>query len=103
MSRRSSLFKKIVGRPLALLGCAVALCYSGLGSAQTLISQNMPVVASSSQAGLTPTAAVDGNTGTRWGSNFTDAEWIYVDLGKAHNINRVLLNWEAAFGRGYQV
>lgn len=97
------MLKKIIRRPLALLGCAAALCYSGFSAAQTLVSQNMPVVASSSQQGLTPAAAVDGNTGTRWGSNFTDAEWIYVDLGKAYKINRVLLNWEAAYGRGYQV
>lgn len=103
MSQKIFLFKKIIGRPIALLGCVGLLIFSALSEAQTPISQNMPVVASSSQAGLLPSAAVDGNTSTRWGSNFTDAEWIYVDLGRTYNINRVVLNWEAAYGRSYQV
>ena len=46
-----------------------------------LLSQGRPVVASSAQAPFVAANAVDGNTGTRWGSNFTNNEWIYVDLG----------------------
>jgi hypothetical protein len=47
--------------------------------------------------------AVDGNAGTRWSSAFSDPQWITVDLGAATAINRVVLRWEAAFGRIYQV
>ncbi|MEV7969520.1 discoidin domain-containing protein [Sphaerisporangium sp. NPDC088356] len=47
--------------------------------------------------------AVDGNAATRWGSAYTDPQWITVDLGASHSINRVRLNWEAAFARAYQV
>lgn len=51
-------------------------------SAQTLLSQGKPVVASSQEgAWLAPTMAVDGNAGTRWGSVFADPQWIMVDLG----------------------
>ncbi len=48
-------------------------------------------------------AAVDGNTGTRWSSAFSDPQWIYVDLGGSYSINQVRLNWEAAYARSYQI
>lgn len=54
-------------------------------------------------ASLPASAAVDGNTGTRWSSQFSDPQWIQVDLGQSYNINHVTLNWEAAFGRAYQI
>ena len=63
----------------------------------TLLSQGRPVTASSAEAGLEAIYAVDGNAGTRWGSAFTDREWIYVDLGASTTINRVVLTWEAAY------
>ena len=47
--------------------------------------------------------AVDGNTGTRWSSVFTDPQWIYVDLGADYNVSRVILNWEAAYASAYQI
>jgi hypothetical protein len=47
--------------------------------------------------------AVDGNTTTRWGSAYSDPQWITVDLGTTHTLNRVKLNWEAAYGRAYQI
>ena len=47
--------------------------------------------------------AVDGNTGTRWGSAYSDPQWITVDLGAAKAISRVRLSWETAYGRAYQV
>jgi hypothetical protein len=46
---------------------------------------------------------VDGNTTTRWSSAFSDPQWIYVDLQATININRVKLNWEAAYGKSYQI
>jgi hypothetical protein len=47
--------------------------------------------------------AVDGVTTTRWSSLYADPQWISVDLGSARAITRVRLNWEAAFGRAYQI
>jgi hypothetical protein len=75
----------------------------GLASAQTLLSQTKATVSSSQEGSLAPAAAVDGNTGTRWASNFNDAEWMYIDLGATATINRVVLNWEGAYGKGYQI
>lgn len=50
-----------------------------------------------------PEAAVDGNKGTRWGSSYSDNQWIYIDLGEAKDITGVGLYWEAAYGKAYRV
>jgi hypothetical protein len=47
--------------------------------------------------------AVDGNTGTRWSSASSDPQWIYVDLQTTNNISEVILNWENAYGKSYQI
>ncbi len=70
------------------------------------LSLNQPVTCSSVEAGTTPTPcanAVDGNSATRWASLFTDPQWIYVDLGTSKTINRVVLNWEAAYATAFQI
>ena len=46
---------------------------------------------------------VDGNKGTRWSSNFDDDAWMYVDLGKQVDINKVVLTWENAYGKAYDI
>jgi hypothetical protein len=81
---------------------AATLTVSG-GATGALLSQGKPATASSTQDGLDAANAVDGNTGTRWGSAFSNGEWIYVDLGATATITRVVLNWEAAFATGYQI
>ena len=47
--------------------------------------------------------AVDGDVSTRWSSQFSDPQWIYVDLGQTYAINRVILRWETAYGANYEV
>jgi len=77
---------------------------STVHAAGTLLSQNQPATASSLEnAGTPASAAIDGNTSTRWSSGFSDPQWIYVDLGQVATINQVVLNWEAAYGKQYQI
>ena len=47
--------------------------------------------------------AVDGDLSTRWSSQFSDPQWIYVDLGARKKIERVILHWEKAYGKEYEV
>jgi len=47
--------------------------------------------------------AIDGKPKTCWSSAFSDPQWIYVDLGKSCNINRVRVFWEAAYASSYQI
>ena len=70
----------------------------------TNIALGKPTTSSSNEsAAFTPNLAVDGNGGTRWSSAFSDPQWIRVDLGATFAINRVVLRWETAFGRAYQL
>lgn len=55
------------------------------------------------KAGLEASKAIDGNTGTRWSSQFSDPQWLQIDLGSSKPIDHVTLNWETAFGADYQL
>ena len=58
--------------------------------------------ASSQQFSYTPaSAAVDGVYSTRWSSNFTDNEWLALDLGGVARIDNVRITWEHAFAKRY--
>ena len=52
---------------------------------------------------VAPKYAVDGDANTRWSSEFTDDEWISVDLGKIYSVRKVVLTWEAAYGKDYDI
>lgn len=60
-------------------------------------------VSSSEGTSYEGTKAVDGNYGTRWSTQFSDPQWIIVDLGSQMQFNEVRLNWEAAFGKDYSI
>jgi beta-glucosidase len=71
---------------------------------ETLLSQGRPATASSVEGAGTPaSAAVDGDTGTRWSSAFSDPQWIQVDLGQTATVTRVVLQWETAYGTSFQI
>jgi hypothetical protein len=70
----------------------------------TLLSQGHPATASSTEnASFTAPNAVDGNTGTRWSSAFSDPQWLMVDLGATHSISQAVLNWETAYASAFQI
>ncbi|MGM8227131.1 discoidin domain-containing protein [Cellvibrio sp. ARAG 10.3] len=72
--------------------------------AQTNLALNKPVIASSSEsATYGPNKALDGNSYTRWASSFSDSNWISVDLGGTYTVDKVKLNWETAYAKGYQL
>ncbi|MFJ1969982.1 discoidin domain-containing protein [Streptomyces sp. NPDC087903] len=50
-----------------------------------------------------PGRAVDGDTGTRWASDWSDDQWLSVDLGATNLVRRVTLDWERAYGKSYRV
>ncbi|WP_424536056.1 glycosyl hydrolase [Sphaerisporangium viridialbum] len=91
----------LVGALAAVLGASMV---SGAGAAETPLSQGRPVVASSSERGdLSPSAAVDGRSDTRWSSKFSDPQWLQVDLGRSTAIKKIVLNWERAYATAFQI
>jgi FtsP/CotA-like multicopper oxidase with cupredoxin domain len=62
-----------------------------------------PTAASTTYASFLASNATDGVAASRWSSAFSNNQWIYVDLGSVATIQRVVLNWEAAYGRSYNI
>ncbi|WP_371649863.1 MULTISPECIES: family 20 glycosylhydrolase [unclassified Streptomyces] len=68
------------------------------------LARNRPTTASSNEtANFPPASATDGDPATRWSSAYTDPQWLQVDLGSTQNVNRVVLRWEAAYGKAFQI
>ncbi|MFG2617472.1 discoidin domain-containing protein [Streptomyces sp. NPDC048507] len=88
----------LVAALLALLPATAAT------AAPALLSQGKPATASSVEGAGTPAgAAVDGDNGTRWSSQFADPQWIQVDLGAPAQLSQVVLRWETAAAKAYRV
>jgi hypothetical protein len=85
---------EVYGTPTTTPGCDV-------GSNAAL---RRPTTSSSVQDGFyLPANAVDGDGKSRWSSSFNDPQWIQVDLGATVSVCRVVLGWEAAYGKAYQI
>jgi hypothetical protein len=72
-------------------------------TAATNLALGKTAVASTIYPGLPVSNATDGNLSSRWSSQFSDSQWLYVDLGAVYTIHQVVLRWEVAYGRGYQI
>ncbi|MEU4796647.1 discoidin domain-containing protein [Streptomyces sp. NPDC023327] len=99
-----------VGVPLLALGLwaasSLVLAAPPAQAAETLLSQGKPATASSQEGdGYAASKAVDGDlTGTRWASQWSDPQWLRVDLGQRADLSRTVLTWEdGAYGKGYQI
>lgn len=80
-----------------------AFSVTTVNTTPVLISQGKTVTSSAVIGGNTAANAVDGNPNTRWESVFADNQYIQIDLGQKMNVNRIVLNWEAAYGKGYYI
>ena len=62
------------------------------------------VASSIYSAGYAASYATDGDLYNRWASaEGVDPQWIYVDLGAAVAFSEIVLRWEAAYGKSYQI
>jgi beta-glucanase (GH16 family) len=83
---------------------ALAVVQTPARAAGSLLSQGKTATASSTEnAGTPASAAVDGNTGTRWSSAAADPQWLQVDLGAVDTLTSVTLNWETAYAKAYRI
>lgn len=46
---------------------------------------------------------MDGSAGTSWVSLSGDDQWIRIDLQARYRIDRVMLYWDAAYGKEYEI
>ncbi|WP_328537564.1 discoidin domain-containing protein [Streptomyces sp. NBC_00344] len=75
----------------------------------TNVSQGRAATASSFQTDPTggcpcgAANAVDGNTATRWASDWSDPQWLQVDLGAKTTFKHVQLIWDPAYAKAYDI
>ena len=75
-----------------------------LATPQQHLARGRPAWASSTDdPGRTAAQAVDGDPTTRWSSSYSDDQWLYVDLQARSPLARVVLSWEQAYARKYQI
>ncbi|WP_063819432.1 DUF1996 domain-containing protein [Herbidospora cretacea] len=87
-----------------LLGTSLVSVTSPAVAAEVPLSQGRTATASSAERGdLSPAAAFDGKTATRWSSKFSDPQWLAVDLGKSTAIKQIVINWERAYATAFQI
>ncbi|MCW7540859.1 glycosyl hydrolase [Aquabacterium sp. A7-Y] len=67
------------------------------------LARGRPVTVSSTEPGYPGANAVDGQTESRWSSDYADRQHLYVDLGSERRIRRVRVVWETAYARYFQV
>ncbi len=103
-SRQRRLSTLATALATVLTSLVVVAGASPAAAAGTLLSQGKPATASSLENATFPASnAVDGNTGTRWSSAFSDPQWIQVDLGATATVSQVTLVWEAAYATAFQI
>ncbi len=75
-----------------------------LPAPEGIISVGRPIeVSSVENADLPGEKAVDGRLNSRWASEYADPQFITVDLGEVRDIARIVLTWEAAYGKEYKL
>jgi Domain of unknown function (DUF1996)/F5/8 type C domain len=90
---------------VSLTALAVVVSIGSAQAADTLLSQGKTATASSTENDTyTPASrAVDGSTGSRWSSERSDPQWLQVDLGATSAISKVVLTWETAYAKAFQI
>ncbi|MDQ0808951.1 exo-beta-1,3-glucanase (GH17 family) [Streptomyces sp. B3I7] len=74
----------------------------------TNLALRRPATASSFQPSYgdcpcTAADAVDGDPATRWASDWSDPQWLQVDLGSRTSLRHVQLVWESSYAKAYTV
>jgi hypothetical protein len=101
--RRRRTFTVLVAVLVTTLGLTAA-AVTAARAADPLLSQGKPATASSQEgADVSAGKAVDGDAGTRWSSQFSDPQWLQVDLGATATLSSVSLQWETAYGKSFQI
>jgi len=67
------------------------------------LEKKTAVVSSSASSDLTAYKAIDGNLVTRWASNPSDPQWIYIDFTKQRSFDKVTLYWHTNYATQYQI
>jgi len=96
----------VLGTAIAVVLCVpLAVSIAASASADRLISQNHPTVASSQRGpAWAALRATDADAASRWASaDGPGTQWVRIDLGGVRAVDRVLLRWDAGYAKSYRV
>ncbi len=68
-----------------------------------LAKHKLVTTSGNENAGTPGGNAVDENGGSRWSSNFADDANLTIDLGATYSVDKVTIDWEAAYGKNYLI
>lgn len=89
---------------LVIAGCTNDVSFEETTELRKPLRVSGVVTSSTLESAEFPAAfAVDGDFTTRWSSAFSDPQWIQVDLGRVTAIDQIILHWEAAHARHYDI
>lgn len=63
----------------------------------------MATASSIEEGGLAASLAIDGNTSTRWGSEWSSNQWLQIDFGQVATTWGAELQWETAYATEYAI
>jgi hypothetical protein len=84
-------------------GNVIAGALVAVKATPTNLALNKPATASTTNGVNNAAAGVDGNAGTRWESAAADNQTFSVDLQNTFDLTRIVLIWEAAYAKTYDV
>lgn len=74
---------------------------SGDSGTETALTPVSATASSMERGDLSGAKAIDKDDNSRWGSAFTDNEWLTLDYGSSVSISRVRISWENAHAKKY--
>ncbi len=72
-------------------------------SSDNLALNKTTYTSSNENASYSGNYCVDGDVSTRWASDWSEPQWVYVDLEKVYDIDQVILKWQYARATAYEV
>ncbi len=85
----------------ATSGGTMARTAAMVTTAQAVLTPVNAVASSAERGDLSAAAAIDHDDNTRWGSGFSDDQFLTLDFGESKPINRVRIAWENAHATQY--
>ena len=93
-------YSSMLAGVLAVLAASVA---SGADEQLPPRSEWRATASSPPHRGMTPPMAIDGDPSTKWDGNFMPGNWLQVDMGGEALIGGVILQWDEAYSREYNI
>ena len=95
--------KNFAGVPVLLITSALVVQSPTIAAELTDRALWTATASSGNDPALGPELAIDNDMATRWSSDFSDPQWLTVDLGAKATVCGLVIHWETAYASAYDV